>query len=82
MMDVPGDKSRILVAMSGGVDSSLAAWLLKQEGHDLVGVNMRTHRLSPEEIALGAQIKTCCSPTDAKDARACAERTEFPFYVL
>ena len=81
-MDVPGDKSRILVAMSGGVDSSLAAWLLKQEGHDLVGVNMRTHRLSPEEIALGAQIKTCCSPTDAKDARACAERTEFPFYVL
>ncbi|MEO8377769.1 MAG: tRNA 2-thiouridine(34) synthase MnmA, partial [Candidatus Sumerlaeota bacterium] len=81
-MSILSTQSRVLVAMSGGVDSSLAAWLLKCEGHDLVGVNMRTHRLSPEEIALGAQIKTCCSPTDAKDARACAERTEFPFYVL
>ncbi len=75
-------KTRILVAMSGGVDSSLAAWLLKEQGCDLVGVNMRTHKLSAEELALGAQIKTCCSPTDAKDARACAARTEFPFYVL
>lgn len=73
---------RILVAMSGGVDSSLAAWLLKQQGFDIVGVNMRTHRLSPQEIALGARIKTCCSPTDATDARSCAERTDFPFYVL
>lgn len=68
--------------MSGGVDSSLAAWLLREQGHDIVGVNMRTHRLTAEELALGAQIKTCCSPTDAKDARACAERSDFPFYVL
>jgi len=73
---------RILVAMSGGVDSSLAGYLLAQQGHDIVGVNMRTHRLSPEEIARGPQIKTCCSPTDAKDARECAERSDFPFYVL
>lgn len=75
-------KAKILVAMSGGVDSSLAGWLLARDGHEIVGVNMRTHRLSPEEIALGAQIKTCCSPTDARDARACAERSDFPFYVL
>ncbi len=68
--------------MSGGVDSSVAAWLLRRDGVDIIGVNMRTHRLSPAEIALGAQIKTCCSPFDAKDARACAERSEFPFYVL
>ncbi|MBI1290855.1 tRNA 2-thiouridine(34) synthase MnmA [bacterium] len=73
---------RILVAMSGGVDSSLAGYLLAQQGRDIVGVNMRTHRLSPEELARGPQIKTCCSPTDAKDARACAERSDFPFYVL
>lgn len=73
---------RVLVAMSGGVDSSMAAQLLKEAGYDIVGVNMRTHRLTPEEIARGAQIKTCCSPTDARDARACAERTDFPFYVL
>lgn len=74
--------TRVLVAMSGGVDSSLAALLLKREGRSIIGVNMRTHRLSPEEIAMGPRIKTCCSPTDAKDARACAEQSEFPFYVL
>jgi tRNA-specific 2-thiouridylase len=68
--------------MSGGVDSSLAAVLLGEQGHDVVGVNMRTHRLSPEEKALGARIKTCCSPVDAKDARSCADRGGFPFYVL
>ncbi|MCB2156699.1 tRNA 2-thiouridine(34) synthase MnmA [bacterium] len=73
---------RVLVAMSGGVDSSLAAVLLRRDGYDIVGVNMRTHRLTPEEIARGPQIKTCCSPTDAKDARACADRGDFPFYVL
>jgi len=75
-------KEKILVAMSGGVDSSLAATLLREKGHDIIGVNMRTHRLSKEEMAMGAQIKTCCSPTDAKDARSCAESSEFPFYVL
>lgn len=75
-------RQKILVAMSGGVDSSLAGWLLAKQGHEIVGVNMRTHRLTPEELARGPQIKTCCSPTDAKDARACAERSEFPFYVL
>lgn len=75
-------KPKILVAMSGGVDSSLVGSMLAAEGYDIIGINMRTHRLSPEEIAQGAKIKTCCSPTDAKDARACAERSEFPFYVL
>lgn len=74
--------ARVLVAMSGGVDSSLAATMIRDAGHELIGVNMRTHRLSPEELALGAQIRTCCSPTDAKDARACATRSDFPFYVL
>lgn len=75
-------KTKILVAMSGGVDSSLVGAMLAAEGHDVVGVNMRTHRLSPGEIALGARIKTCCSPVDAKDARCCADRGNFPFYVL
>lgn len=68
--------------MSGGVDSSLAGWLLKEAGRDIVGVNMRTHKLTPEELAKGPQIRTCCSPTDAKDARACAQQSDFPFYVL
>lgn len=76
------EKPKVLVAMSGGVDSSLVGALLAEQGYDIIGINMRTHRLSPEEIAQGAKIKTCCSPTDAKDARACAERSDFPFYVL
>ncbi len=75
-------KPKVLVAMSGGVDSSLVGAMLADEGYEIVGVNMRTHRLSPEEKALGAQIKTCCSPVDAKDARSCADRGRFPFYVL
>lgn len=78
----PAAGRKALVAMSGGVDSSLAAVLLVDQGWKVIGVNMRTHRLTPEEKALGAQIKTCCSPTDAKDARACADRDRFPFYVL
>jgi len=76
------NKEKVLVAMSGGVDSSLAAAMLRDEGHEIIGVNMRTHRLTQEEKAMGAQIKTCCSPVDARDARQCAERGEFPFYVL
>ena len=81
--DAPvGPGRRVLVAMSGGVDSSLAAVVLRDAGCELVGVNMRTHRITPEEKALGARIRTCCSPVDARDARACAEATGFPFYVL
>lgn len=80
VMPEPG--ARVLVAMSGGVDSSLTALLMHEAGYGVVGVNMRTHRLSAEEKALGARIRTCCSPTDARDARAVAERCGFPFYVL
>lgn len=79
---MPPAGSRVLVAMSGGVDSSLTALLMHEAGYGVVGVNMRTHRLSAEEKALGARIRTCCSPTDARDARAVAERCGFPFYVL
>lgn len=81
-MSAVAQKEKVLVAMSGGVDSSLAAQMLIEQGVDIIGVNMRTHRLTPEEIAMGPRIKTCCSPTDAKDARACAEQADFPFYVL
>ncbi len=80
VMPEPG--AAVLVAMSGGVDSSLTALLLHEAGYRVTGVNMRTHRLTPEEKALGARIRTCCSPTDARDARSVAERCGFPFYVL
>ncbi|WZO99828.1 tRNA 2-thiouridine(34) synthase MnmA [Isosphaeraceae bacterium EP7] len=71
--------SRVVVAMSGGVDSSVAAALLKQAGHEVIGLFMRTgdHGDAPERKA-----KTCCSLTDALDARSVADRLDIPFYTL
>lgn len=70
---------RVVVAMSGGVDSSVAAALLKEEGHEVIGLFMRTGAHS--ESAEG-RSKTCCSVTDALDARGVADRLDVPFYVL
>jgi tRNA-uridine 2-sulfurtransferase len=72
--------SRVLVAMSGGVDSSVAAALLREAGHDVVGIAMR---LAPESAAPAARRRaTCCSHEDFEDARRVAERMDFPFYVV
>lgn len=72
--------SRVLVAMSGGVDSSVAAALLREAGHDVVGVAMR---LTPESPASAARRRaTCCSHEDFEDARRVAQRMDFPFYVV
>ncbi len=71
---------RVLVAMSGGVDSSVAAAILRERGHDVVGVAMR---LTPEPPAGAARRRaTCCSHEDFEDARRVAERMDFPFYVV
>jgi len=76
----PGAKGRILVAMSGGVDSAYAAVMLAEEGYDLVGVHMAT---SPYAAKIeGARFNSCCSPRDAADARAVAIKAGFPFYTL
>ena len=74
--------ARILVAMSGGVDSALTAALLQRAGYSCVGVNMRTHQPSAHQSASGRKFQSCCSPEDAADARAVAQREDFPFYVL
>ncbi|MDG3006231.1 tRNA 2-thiouridine(34) synthase MnmA [Paludisphaera mucosa] len=70
---------RVVLAMSGGVDSSVAAHLLKADGYDVVGLFMRTgsHGESEER-----RSKTCCSVADALDARRVADRLEIPFFVL
>ncbi|MGZ3316115.1 MAG: tRNA 2-thiouridine(34) synthase MnmA [Isosphaeraceae bacterium] len=65
--------------MSGGVDSSVAAHLLKEQGHEVIGLFMRTGA-SAEEA--GRRARTCCSATDAIDARNVADRLDIPFYTL
>jgi tRNA-specific 2-thiouridylase len=72
--------ARVLVAMSGGVDSSVAAAMLREAGYDVVGVAMR---LAPEAPNTAARRRgTCCSHDDFEDARRVAERMDFPFYVV
>lgn len=70
---------RVLVAMSGGVDSSVAAAILREQGYDVVGVAMR---LTPGESSILNRRATCCSHDDFEDARRVAERLDFPFYVV
>ena len=71
--------SRILVAMSGGVDSSVAAALLHEQGHDVVGVWMRLHDVADTYSEFK---KSCCSLDAADDARRVAAQLDIPFYVM
>lgn len=74
--------ARVLVAMSGGVDSSVAAALLAEQGYDVVGVAMRLAPDAPLGAAPAGRRGTCCSHDDFEDARRVAERLDFPFYVI
>ena len=85
--------SRIVLAMSGGVDSSVAAHLLVEQGHDVIGVFMRHGEQSPaacEERGAGSREQGvqlhhkqgCCTASDADDARRVADKLGIPFYAL
>ncbi len=70
---------RLVVAMSGGVDSSAVAWMLREAGHDLVGLFMRNGvEVKESEVAK----KSCCSLGDARDARMVAAGLEIPFQAI
>jgi tRNA-specific 2-thiouridylase len=72
---------RVVLAMSGGVDSSVAALLLKRQGYEVIGLFMRTGVHAPED-STPAHKKGCCSAVDAGDARRVADRLDIPFYAL
>ena len=71
---------RVVVAMSGGVDSSVAALLLRQAGWDVVGVTMKLYSL--DEAELPADHQGCCTLDDVEDARSVCRRLGIPHYVL
>ena len=76
--------ARVVLAMSGGVDSSVAAYLLKKQGYDVVGLFMRTGVHQPDDSCdtTRPSKKGCCSALDAGDARRVADRLDIPFYAL
>ena len=74
-------QERVVVAMSGGVDSSVAAALLKQQGYDVVGMALQVTDYSKYQSETKGS-GTCCSLRDMDDARRVAEALDIPFYVV
>ncbi len=80
LLDLPGDPTttRVVVAMSGGVDSSVVAALLARAGYDVVGVTLQLY----DHGAASARTGACCAGADIRDARHVADAIGIPHYVL
>jgi len=72
-------EKKALIAMSGGVDSSVAAYIMKDNGYDCVGVTMKLYKNDNFEVS---GENTCCSLDDVEDARRVADALDMPFYVV
>ena len=77
-IEKPSCETRVVVAMSGGVDSSVVAALLKRDGYDVIGVTLQLY----DDGAAPGRKGTCCAGRDISDARAVAARLGIPHYVL
>ena len=72
-------KKKVVIGMSGGVDSSVAAYLLKEQGYEVIGIMMK---LSPDNPDYEENEGGCCSISAANDARRVADVLDIPFYVM
>lgn len=75
---MPKKGAKVVVAMSGGVDSSVAAGWLKTQGYNVIGISLQLHDMAEE---VDNKFGTCCSLSDISDARRVAETLDIPFYV-
>lgn len=75
---LPKKGARVVIAMSGGVDSSVAAGWLKESGYDVIGISLQLHDMAEK---IDNEFGTCCSLSDISDARRVAEKIGIPFYV-
>ena len=71
---------KVVVGMSGGVDSSVAAYLLKKQGYDVIGVTMQIWQ--DEDEFTQEKNGGCCGLSAVDDARRVADRLEIPYYVM
>ena len=71
---------KVVVGMSGGVDSSVAAWLLKEQGYDVIGVTMQIWQ--EEDSCTVEENGGCCGLSAVEDARRVAQKLDIPYYVM
>lgn len=72
-------KKKVIVGLSGGVDSSVAAWLLKEQGYEVIGVTMQIWQDTP---IMEQEDGSCCGLSAVEDARRVANMLDIPYYVM